>query len=397
LLAGTDPSQAQTKAAIGTFPSNFVNFGSFSAVDQNLDNPRNQQWNVGVEYQVLKSLTLKTSYIGTRNDRLQVTMPLNLTQAGLRPAPATSLADEQARINSFLGFVRAETGGATAGNNRVDPRFNTVTQVQSIGTSNYNALQFEAIGKFGSWLTFNANYTYGHSIDTVSDALGVLVNDTATIANPTRALSANRANSQFDLRQRFVMNYVYQIPFARGMSNGILKRVLDGWSTSGIFSTQSGLPTTLLAGSIQVPDPAHPLLSDPKHFFPAVTDQLLLGGGTAWVNGDATQLQPSAFSSGVIGLSGLSQPLVGNQGTSGRNHLRLAGLSNFDASATKSFAVTEGKSFQVRWEVFNVLNHPNLSGFQNTLTANPVAAGFGTYQSTATNMRQMQGALRFVF
>jgi hypothetical protein len=117
----------------------------------------------------------------------------------------------------------------------------------------------------------------------------------------------------------------------------------------------------------------------------------------AWANGDATQLHPSAFGSGVTGLSQLSQPLLMSQGTSGRNHLRLAGLSDFDASATKSFAVTEGKSFQIRWEVFNVLNHPNLSGFQNTLTANPVAAGFGTYQSTATNMRQMQGALRFVF
>jgi len=381
LLAGTDPSQAQTKAAIGTFPSNFVNFGSFSAVDQNLQNPRNQQWNVGVEYQVLKSLTLKTTYIGTKNDHLQVTMPLNFTQAALRPAAPTSLADQTARLSQFTNFFRGETGSATgAANNRIDPRFNTVTQVQSIGTSNYNAVQFEAIGKFGSWLTFNANYTYGHSIDDVSDVLGVLVNDSATIASPNQPLSANRANSQFDLRQRFVMNYVYQVPFARGMSNGILKRILDGWSTSGIYSAQSGLPTTILAGTIA-----------------GISDPLLIGGGLAWANGDATQLHPSAFSSGVTGLSQLSQPLLMSQGTSGRNHLRLAGLSDFDASATKSFAVTEGKSFQIRWEVFNVLNHPNLSGFQNTLTANPVAAGFGTYQSTATNMRQMQGALRFVF
>ncbi|MFL6311237.1 MAG: carboxypeptidase regulatory-like domain-containing protein [Terriglobales bacterium] len=381
LLAGTDPLQAQTKAAVGTFPNNFVNFGSFSAVDQNLQNPRNQQWNVGVEYQVLKSLTLKTTYIGTKNDRLQVTMPLNFTQAALRPAAPTSLADQTARLSQFTNFFRAETGSATgAANNRIDPRFNTVTQVQSIGTSNYNAMQFEVIGKFGSWLTFNANYTYGHSIDDVSDVLGVLVNDSATIASPNQPLSANRANSQFDLRQRFVMNYVYQVPFARGLSNGILKRILDGWSSSGIYSAQSGLPTTILAGTIA-----------------GISDPLLIGGGLAWANGDATQLHPSAFGSGVTGLSQLSQPLLMSQGTSGRNHLRLAGLSDFDASATKSFAVTEGKSFQIRWEVFNVLNHPNLSGFQNTLTANPVAAGFGTYQSTATNMRQMQGALRFVF
>jgi hypothetical protein len=381
LVAGNDPTQAQARSAVGTFPTNFVNFGSFSAVNQNLDNPRNQQWNVGVEYQVMKPLTLKASYIGTRNDRLQVTMPLNFTNPALRPAAPTSLADQNARIVQLTNFFRAETGTATgAANNRIDPRFNTVTQVQSIGTSNFNALQVEAIGKFGSWLSFNANYTYGHSIDDVSDVLGVLVNDSATIANPTQPLSANRSNSQFDLRQRFVMNYVYQIPFARGMNNGIMKRILDGWSTSGIFSTQSGFPTTILAGTIA-----------------GINDPLLLGGGLAWANGDATQVHPSAFASGVTGIAQLSQPLLMSQGTSGRNHLRLAGLSNFDVSATKAFPITEGKSFQVRWEVFNVLNHPNLSGFQNTLTANPVAAGFGTYQSTATNMRQMQAALRFVF
>jgi len=33
-----------------------------------------------------------------------------------------------------------------------------------------------------------------------------------------------------------------------------MKRVFDGWSMSGIFSTQTGFPTTLLAGGIRVRD-----------------------------------------------------------------------------------------------------------------------------------------------
>lgn len=392
LVAGTDPAQLAGTAAIGTFPASFVNFGTISAVNQNLDNPRNQQWNAGVEYQATKALTLKASYIGTKNDRLQITMPLNLTQPGARPAPATSLLDEETRRAAFLTFVGQETGGATSGNNRIDPRFNTVTQVQSVGTSSYNSLQLEAIGKFGSWLTFNTNYTYGHSIDDVSDSLGVLVNDTVNIVNPTLPLSAQRANSQFDLRQRFVLNYVYQIPFARRMSNGFMKSVLDGWSTSGIFSTQTGFPTTLLSGAIVVPDITDP--TNPKKNR-SVADPLLLGTTTNWVQGDATQLHPSVFAAGVTGLSGLSQPLVGNQGTSGRNHLRLDGLTDLDAAVTKTFKVpiTESTNFQLRWEVFNLLNHPNLSGFRNTFTAR----NFGQYTSTATNMRQMQVAVRFQF
>src|SRR5262249_5273028 len=140
LVAGTSAIQASNTAAIGVFNPSSINFGSISAVDQNLANPRNQQWNGGAEDQVTQALTLKTSYVGTRNDRLQVTMPLNLTNAALRPAPATSMADQLARLSIFRSFIAGENGSATAGNNRIDPRFNTVTQVQSIGTSNYHAL-----------------------------------------------------------------------------------------------------------------------------------------------------------------------------------------------------------------------------------------------------------------
>jgi hypothetical protein len=64
-----------------------------------------------------------------------------------------------------------------------------------------------------------------------------------------------------------------------------------------------------------------------------------------------------------------------------------------DAAISKSFRVTEGKNLELRWEVFNVLNHPNFSGFVNSLSQ----SNFGQYTSTATNMRQMQVAARFQF
>ena len=65
----------------------------------------------------------------------------------------------------------------------------------------------------------------------------------------------------------------------------------------------------------------------------------------------------------------------------------------------------EGKSVLLRWEVFNALNHPNLSGFQNVLSQKfsttgaltTTSAAFGTYTSTATNMRQMQATAKFQF
>jgi hypothetical protein len=48
---------------------------------------------------------------------------------------------------------------------------------------------------------------------------------------------------------------------------------------------------------------------------------------------------------------------------------------------------------QFRWEVYNVSNHPNFSGFVNTLTS----PQFGTYTSTASNERQMQYSLKILF
>lgn len=390
VAAGTSAIQASNIAAIGQFLPTSFNFGSISAVDQNLENPRNQQYNVGIEYQVSKALTLKTSYVGTKNDHLQVTVPLNLTNPSLRPAVPTSAADASARLSQFTGFIAGENGSALgAAPSRIDPRFNTVTQVQSVGTSSYNALQVEALGKYKD-LTFNANYTWSHSIDDVSDVLGVLTNDSATIANPDLPLSANRGNSQFDLRHRVNLSYSYRLPFARGLSSPTMKRILDGWTWSGIFSAQTGFPTTILSGPETILNTAtgKPL---------TISDPLLLGAGIVWANGDATTVHPSAFTQDV-GLGDLTQPLVGSQGTSGRNHLRLDGLTDYDMAIAKAIKVTEGQNFQIRWEVFNFLNHPNLSGFNNTLTANPTgAARFGTYNSTATNMRQMQIALRYQF
>jgi hypothetical protein len=219
-----------------------VDFGSISPVDQNLKNPRNQQWDASVEFQAPHDLVLKATYVGTHNDHLQVSVPINLIAPANRPAPASSLADQNARKAEFLGAFQNETGGTFGpANNLIDPRFDAVTQVQSIATSSYDALEFEAIRRFRNGLSFNANYTWAHSLDDVSDALGVLTNDSANLLNAAKPLSFNRANSQFDIRNRFVLSYNYEIPFTSHF-HGALKYLLDGWSQSGIFSAQSGLP-----------------------------------------------------------------------------------------------------------------------------------------------------------
>jgi hypothetical protein len=401
LVAGTASAQAQAIAALGTFDPKQVDFGALSPVDQNLKNPRTQQWNAGVEYQVTPDTVLKATYVGTHSDHLQVSVPTNLVAPQNRPAPATSLADQNARQVEFATAFSNEVGTALGpANNLIDPRFDSIIQVQSTGTSSYNALQLEAIRRFKNGLTFNGNYTWAHSLDDVSDALNVLVNDSANLLDAAKPLSFQRSNSQFDIRNRFALSYNYEIPFAKGF-HGWKKYVLDGWSQSGIFTTQSGLPATVYAAPVLVcavtPDPTK---GCPQGQSVGITDTLLNGTANAAngvvttpLNGNASQLHPVPQGAAQTGTLPVSEPLLGHDGTSGRNNLRLAGLTDLDLAFGKRFNITEGKTFQLRWEMFNALNHPNFAGYVNQF-ASP---NFNTYTTTATNMRQMQLSARFNF
>jgi hypothetical protein len=399
LVAGTAQAQSDARAAIGQFLSTQKNFGSVSAVDQHLKNPRNQQWNFGTEYEIARDFVLKTSYVGTKNDRLLATLPINLVNPANIPTPAISTVDETARLSSFVSTFKRESGNAsgTVVNDRFDPRFNAVNQLQSVAHSNYNALQVELVKRMTHGLAFDTNYTYGHSIDDASDALNVLVNDVANFQD-SRNLQLNRANSQFDIRHRFAASFLYQLPLSQHFS-GALERAFGGWSLGGTAEVRTGFPATIFSGArYGIPDLA--LIGN-------------AGNQNVWAVGNVDQLHPipanhGSFGSpchrgvqtGARGCSGdnslnfpLTQPLLGNFGDSGRNALRLAGVQDFDFVVMKDTRITEGKNLQFRWEVYNAFNRANFSGFTNTLTS-PL---FGTYTSTATNMRQMQGSLKFTF
>ena len=85
-------------------------------------------------------------------------------------------------------------------------------------------------------------------------------------------------------------------------------------------------------------------------------------------------------------------PALGTFGTSGRNILTGPGLQNFDSGLFKDIRFSESKRFEIRWEVFNTLNHPN---FGNP-TASLSSSNFGRIL-TAGNPRIMQLAAKFYF
>jgi len=77
----------------------------------------------------------------------------------------------------------------------------------------------------------------------------------------------------------------------------------------------------------------------------------------------------------------------------GRNAFYGPGYTDFDFSVQKSFAVTEGKKFQIRTDFFNVFNHPNFS----LPVSNLGSSSAGKITSMNGNSRLMQLGLRFDF
>ena len=220
------------------------------------------------------------------------------------------------------------------------------------------------------------------------------------VQNPLN-LASNWGPSAFDVRNRFVLNSLFEVPWTKRFT-GVRGKVLDGWAVDGILVVQSGIPVSILSG---------PVLG--------ISDVALIGGGTELANGNVSAFTPAPSGSaaaaaipspcdrGILGSPPtpgnptcanvsnfpLTQPLLGTFGNSGRNQMRLDGLSNLDMGVYKNTRLNEKLTVQFRWETYNVFNHPNFSGFVNTLTA----PNFGTYTNTATDQRKMQFALKFQF
>jgi len=89
----------------------------------------------------------------------------------------------------------------------------------------------------------------------------------------------------------------------------------------------------------------------------------------------------------------LQNPLPGTKGTLGQNVVKTFGFMRFDASASKTFSVGETKSFQVRIDATNVLNHPTPGNPTLDINGNNT---FGNI-TTKTGTRAFQGQLRLSF
>lgn len=398
LLDGTAPVIQQAEAQIGGY-GDLRNFGSITATDPSLRNPYVQQFNLSVEKRLGSSSVFGLSYVGTKATHLTRVVAINPLTG--RPAAATSTADEQARLAQFQSVYARENG---VGNARLDPRFDQVNYHDDGGSSIYHAMQAEFRHRWSRRLNLQASYTWSKSIDDASDFNTPQQANDYGFAQDQNQRASDRAVSNFDVTHRVIVTGVWDLPFF-AEAKGLRRTLLGGWSFQSVNQWQSGIPATILAG-------ARYGISDVNldgNLVPTGTDNTRAScvyGGQPFEFGNAATI-PAVGLRGVNGASNsanflYTQPLLGNNGTCGRNTFRMNHLTNFDWSFFKSFQLAERGPLesgpwdvQFRAELFNVFNTPFLTATGDSWRTVSSPA-FGLYNSAGA-ARRVQFALKLLW
>jgi hypothetical protein len=304
---------------------------------------RTMSWNLTVEHQLRNDLLIRAGYAASKGTHLGY----------------------NSDVNAPLASPTATTGNES--DRRPNQNFQEVVQDISGVNSIYNALQVSMEKRFSHGFGVSANYTFAKSIDEVSyltDLCGV------NVINPYN-VRQYRAVSDFNVPQRLVLNYLWQLPSPK---EGVMKALFGGWETSGIWNWQSGFPLNITSND----------------------DRSLSAVG----NDLADQVGPRSYTSGPLSArvaqwfntASFTSARLGTFGNAGRNILVGPRTFNIDFSAHKLFTIRERWRFQYRAEFFNFLNHTQL----NNPDTGVIDSNFGRITS-ARSPRIIQMALKMIF
>jgi outer membrane receptor protein involved in Fe transport len=361
-----------------------------TSIDTTFDNPYVQSWNLNIQREVGRNLGITVGYFGSKGTHLQLTRNLNQIIIGTTTRPFPKLAP----------------------NSPVLPGINlaNITQRESGGTSSYNALWVTANKRFSHGFQFNASYTFSKSLDFNSRTnQGITVQDSLNVAN-------DHGLSDFDVRHRFVVNAIYELPF-RG------NQLVEGWQLSTIVQSQGGNPLTIFAGSVPAIAGVAPSGNINSLTGVATLRPDLIGPVNTGKNAANSQTTPPGLTgvqwlpnivcdprvpSGCPAGAWVASPVavvagknVFHFGNLGRNALTGPGFNNVDFSVIKNTKVSEWLKVQFRAEFFDILNHANFGNPNTTAVIGNPSFGLITSTRFATgdsgSSRQVQFALKLIF
>jgi hypothetical protein len=395
---------------------------------------RSQQFNVALQHQFPKDLSIEVAYIGLRGNHLPAT--LNMNQLGLdhinRAANDTTVCSltgnviipqgqpgytstqrdtcygaylRQQVANPFVGLIReGALSTPTVQRNLLlneFPHYTSANRPGYFGESSYNALQLRADKRFGAGSVISANYTFSRNYGNVETVTGWLESGAG---NPAAGYQTNNlenefALSSFDVPHRFVFNYVLDLPFGEGRrfgggTSGLTRRLISGWTLSGFTTLQAGYPlaftaTPNLIGSGYGLRPNVDPNCD-KQVPGSAVDRL-----NRWFNTSCFSVPNAAFVAGNASTDASVRWDLGNAERTDPD-LRAHGINNWNIAVSKTTRVGDKVNLMFRIEAFNVFNRVQF-GPPNTQASTAGDSIFGQVTTQANQPRLMQLGFRLTF
>ena len=341
----TDPTLAGTVPLPGKGPIavNLANPQNVSVIayPRNDVNSSAKQWNIQLQHELDPNTSFSIGYVGSHGDDLMSLFNLNRQEynqpSGVNPFPG-------------LGNVNAN-----------------ITN----GTSSYNSLQTEFRRRFSTGLQFTAAYTWSHTID---DSPGTL--DSQSDHIDLFNFAHERASSLLDLRHRFVLNAIYELPFGRGKRwgndwNGVEQAVMGGWQLLPILTLQTGMPFDVTDSKNQ----------------PNTRPDLI--GGLHQINKISQWFDTTAFVDPASVGGVYNAP-----GTAPRDPFTGPAHRSIDLTISKNFKITERVNTEFRSAFYNLTNTPQFSNPTGDINN----GNFGQVKGILlSSEREIEFALRITF
>jgi len=334
------------------YKGTFITGGGLFPVASDFAWPYTYQFNVSVQRQLTKDLSVGAAYVGTQARRLPFARDINYPV--LTPT--------------------ATSAGANVLSRRPNPAFGAVLQLDSDQTASYNGLQLTSNMRMSRHVSFNAFYTYSHTFTSVQ----LQNNTTQGLAQNYSKLEEDRGRADTDQRHVFSMSLNYE-PNYFSHSNAVVRGILNGWSISPIIKLRSGLPFTVTNGNVDANldgstnDRAH-LIGDPHLDHPTAAQ---------WFN-------TAAFVQNKV-VNG-----VATDGDAPRNLLDAPGYRVVDLAISRDFHFGERFKLRFRAEGTNIFNIVNLGQPGASVPSGATSTTFGVITS-AGSMRKLQFGLRLSF
>jgi hypothetical protein len=314
----------------------------------NVDRGRIQSWNLAFERRLPMDVSIDLAYVGTRGDNGYADLDINASNTPGGGNASRPLAAQWGRTRDLKSWgSRLET--------------------------EYHSLQMAINRPFKGGLLLKGAYTF-------SKAFNMSNNDedgwTGLDYNAPSQYDRNWARAGFDRPHVFQLGFVYELPFGKGDTGGVVKQIVRDWQLNGVVAAFSGQPFTIRADATGINMPGSIQTADQV--------------GEFKLTGDVGSLP-------FFDTSAFAAPTGVRFGDTGRNAFRGRGQRNLDLSIFRGFRMGGNRKLEVRAEGFNMTN----TGKFNIPSANERTVGNAAYgqnrQVVAGSERQFRLGLRFSF